>query len=264
MNDNGTIDAPGFNWSERDRACAAETLGRQGPDAADFLVLTDEEIVALDGLQHPQLVETPWLKEQPVGPESLVGVALRGLLARGLVVPHLDQPEITLSASPEITGALMLRRTAKTIVRVERQTNNGTAWLFAYCHVDSVLTEDIDPNGMHIFSVTDEQALLARLTGVANPFEITGSDGDPITMPESEFAVLTELPDPMAGTEAVTSVRSIHHDQHAGANFVVYAGRERVAVLTSTSSGAVTITEVTAARLATLLSSAVRRTHGLW
>src|SRR5919106_2465049 len=102
-----------MKWTERDVQCAAKILESATPEGAVLPTLTDEEVVALDGVQHDQIVALPWLSAQTVEKEILCAVALRGLLAKELVYPVIFQGEsepTRLHAVDEITGALTLRR----------------------------------------------------------------------------------------------------------------------------------------------------------
>ena len=85
---------PPFTWADSDLEAALAVLGEAAVPPAEVLVLTDEEIVALDGLQHSQVVPTPWFDTQEVEPAVLAAIALRGLTARRLVrLNHLEDDD---------------------------------------------------------------------------------------------------------------------------------------------------------------------------
>ncbi len=231
---------PPFVWSEHDRQAALTILGRATHPCEQVFALSDEEIVALDGTAHSQIVPTPWLDAQTFTKDALGGIALRGLIARGQVaLGKVETPEgeetgqLKLTAVAEITGPLMLRRTSQRLVRVERQTPGTTAWAFAYVHEgERVLIEDVDPNGLHLFLIGDLDAAAAYLAGFANVFEIEGSSGGvPERFTEAEFAALSEPPAALRDSEAISTVVAFRHsDEHVEVR-VVYAGPERLGVL---------------------------------
>lgn len=48
-----------IEWTERDVEAAFEVLGYAGGEKASLPTLTDEEVVALDGVERDQAVPTP-------------------------------------------------------------------------------------------------------------------------------------------------------------------------------------------------------------
>jgi hypothetical protein len=249
-----------FRWSASDLAAANATLARASNPPAPVVILTDEELVALDGLQHSQLVPTPWLDAQAFDRTDLGGIALRGLIARKLVLPVFTDAAdgtIKLTSVEEIVGPLMLRRTARTVVRVERLSNTGRRWLFGYVHDGvKVLVEDLDDNGLHEFSVTDTEGWVEFVDAVVNPRRLTGSDGVPDTMAEASFTALTELPAPLAGAETISMVSASTFGAVNAENLAVYAGPERLACLTPNPDGeTVDYSEVSAESLRRRLSA---------
>src|SRR5947208_311162 len=96
-----------IQWTERDVLSAAKVLSMASAQGTPLPTLTDEEVVALDGVQREQAVPTPWLSEQTVDHDVLCGVALRGLLAKELAYPVIFEGETEpsrLHATEEITG----------------------------------------------------------------------------------------------------------------------------------------------------------------
>src|SRR6478752_5207980 len=112
-----------MRWSASDIAAAERTLARSAAGEVTHVVtLTDEEVTILDGLQNPQIVALPWLDAQ--------------------------------EGAAEVTGPLVLRRTATAIVSAERTTAIGRHWVYLYLHEDDrVLEEEVAPSGHHSFSV---------------------------------------------------------------------------------------------------------------
>ncbi len=171
---------PTMQWSAADIAAAEQTLARTAPGEVTHVVtLTDEEVAILDGLQNPQLVPLPWLDAQEGADRTLVGrVALRSLLARGLVVPSDEErppgpggePQVGIEAVTEVTGPLVLRRTASAILSADRTTALGKHWVYVYLHdEDRVLEEEVGPSGHHSFSVYPLAELAGRLAVFLDP-----------------------------------------------------------------------------------------------
>ena len=235
-----TAEAP-FSWAESDLEAALAVLSQGAVPPVEVLVLTDEEIVALDGVQHSQVVPTPWFDTQEVEPNVLAAIALRGLTARRLVrLNHLEDDDgaatgqVMLSASEEITGVLMLRRTAQSVVRLERRSASGTRWVYAYLHQGrGVLLEDIDPDGLHLFGATTSDGARQYLGTVANPYDVEGSAGESEWYTEDEFEALQSVPAPFAGAETAALLTGFAHGSDAVRTTVLYAGPERLGMLVS-------------------------------
>ncbi len=229
---------PRFAWTPQDAAAAAAVLAEVSDEVREVIVLTDEEVVALDGLQHAQLVPTPWLDAQEISRDQLGGIALRGLIARAMVAlgPKAGpdgQPtgELDLVANTAITGTLVLRRTAQRLVRVEKRSNAGVRWLFAYVHDDGVLIEDIDPNGLHGFGVTTPAGAAAFLRAATNDYDAAGTATDTLTYSTPEFEALTDEPAPFAGAETAAVFGGYRFGSESAQAGVIYAGPERVGLL---------------------------------
>lgn len=196
-----------MRWSPGDIAAAKAVLDRATPDETTALVtLTDEEVVILDGLENAQLVPTPWLDAQD-GDRSLLGrVALRSLLARGLVVPTgVEKDEIGIEATADITGPLVLRRTARAILVAHRTTSVDTSWLYLYLHEDDVvLEEEVGTSGHHAFSVYPLGRAEGRLAVYLDPAQAAGDDGTVSTFDADDFATLAPTLPGLADARAVT------------------------------------------------------------
>lgn len=226
-----------IDYTESDIAAARTTLEQsRAGEVTPIVVLTDEEVTILDGLQHDQLVPTPWLDEQDADREILGKVALRSMLARELVRPVEGAEGITIQAHPGITGPLVLRRTAQAFVTLERTTAEGRHWLFAYLHDDTttVLEEEITAAGHHAFSVYPVELLGSRLRPLLDPYGSATGQGTRRTLSaadiEEQAARLPELRD----AEAVIALSGIPEDHDLIANITVYAGRDGVYTLRGT------------------------------
>lgn len=262
-----TADEPAFQWTDTDAAAAKEVLAEaQGSrPPRELIVLTDEEVVVLDGLKHAQLVPTPYLDATKPDLEVVAGTALRGLLARMLVAPRpiLDaagEPtgETKLTATKEILGSLMLRRTASTIVQIERQTNSGARWVFSYTHPGfGVLLEDVDANGLHVFGASDADGMVEYLDEIVNPAQVAGGEGPATHWSAAEFEALAEMPDAFAGAEATLVITAFNHGDDQVTSRVVYAGPQTLGLLVVEPDGSFTGRRVTAQTVRRLLADLV-------
>lgn len=222
-----------MKWTERDVQCAAKVLESATPGGTVLPTLTDEEVVALDGVQHDQVVALPWLSVQTVEKEILCAVALRGLLAKELVYPVVFKGETEpsrLHAVDDITGALTLRRSGDSIVSVERTVSTGKRWLYAYIHVEGVLLEEVDDGGLHGFTVITREQLAARLAGFVDPDGAAAKDSEASSYSESEFEAYAATA--LADTLAASNVVALNTGSNEFPTLTVYTGPSAVHVLT--------------------------------
>ena len=222
-----------MKWTERDVQCAAKVLESATADGAVLPTLTDEEVVALDGVQHDQVVALPWLSAQPTEKAVLCAVALRGLLAKELVYPVIFEGETEpsrLHAVEEITGALTLRRSGDTVVSVERTVSTGRRWLYAYVHVEGVLLEEVDEAGLHGFTVITRDQLPGRLAGFVDPEQSAAADTPATAYSEADFEA--QAPMILADARAASNVVAYSTGSEDFPTITVYTGESRVHVLT--------------------------------
>ncbi|MEU4388378.1 hypothetical protein [Promicromonospora sp. NPDC023805] len=212
-------------------------------EVVGIVILTDEEVSILDGLEHEQLVPTPWIDAQGEADRSLMGrVALRSMASRELVVPagtdESGNGVIAIKAHPGITGPLVLRRSAREIVSVERTSSNGTDWLFAYVHHEDdkavVLEEEISGHGHHVFSVYPEALLGERFEKFLDPTSaaLMGTSAKTYSA-EALQAAVASLPQ-LKEAVAVSVVSGVARGSDELLNVSVYAGPHGVHVLRGT------------------------------
>ena len=141
-----------------ERARRGEATGSDGaprpsdPSAAQeataVVTLSDEQIAALDGYERRQFVALPWLDAHPEQRRVAAAVALRGMIAGGQVLTRTARYEEgpRWRAVPEISGCLVLRRTAESFTTAERtvRTEAGPQVhrLHCYSHPGGVLEEE--------------------------------------------------------------------------------------------------------------------------
>jgi hypothetical protein len=242
-----------MKWSQRDVECAARILGSASAEGTPLPTLTDEEVVALDGIQHEQIVALPWLSVQDAGKDIMCAIALRGLLAKELAYPVIFEGETEpsrLHATEEITGALTLRRSADTVVSIERTVSTGKRWLYAYVHVEGVLLEEIDEGGLHGFTVVTRDALTSRLVAFVDPEGSAVRDGDATSYSDAEFE--SQAPSVLADTRAASNVVSFSTGSDDLPTVTVYTGPSGVRILTPHVQGGSVTLEVREASPSTL------------
>lgn len=204
----------------------------------EVVILTDEELVALDEVQTtPQISPTPWLDHQHLNEDDLRMVALRSLLVRKLARPATERhgadvswDDIELTA--EVRGVLALRRTASVILRAQRQEGTDTSWTCCYSHTSrGVLVEEVDQQGLHTFALTTPAGAAEFVRSLANPHGAPGHVTQPQAFTSVAFQSLDAEPAPFAGAHAATTLSvSAPGAPHLDVA-VVYAGSECLGLL---------------------------------
>ncbi|WP_051299678.1 hypothetical protein [Arthrobacter castelli] len=213
-----------IEWTERDVEAANGVLALSGNEDQGLPTLTDEEIVALDGIERDQIVALPFLDEHKDNIQLAGNVALRSLLVKGLAFPVTqegDTEPTRLNANESITGVITLRRTGQRLITAERTTGNGKYWLYGYVHADVILEEEVNDSGIHAFSVYPVEEFAGRLALLADPAEQADEDGDPRELTQQEFE--EQASDLLADTRAVTVVTGMSQDSETIANATFYA-----------------------------------------
>ena len=144
-------------------------------EPAPVVTLSDEQIAALDGYERRQFVALPWLDAHPEQRRVAAAVALRGMIAGGQVLTrtarHEEGPR--WRAVPEISGCLVLRRTAESFTTAERtvRTEAGPQVhrLHCYSHPGGVLEEETTADGLHRFTVLRAEEATVRLAAFLDP-----------------------------------------------------------------------------------------------
>ncbi|BDZ43158.1 hypothetical protein GCM10025865_24570 [Paraoerskovia sediminicola] len=254
-------------WTPSDLEAASTVLAMRRPgEAVHAITLTDEEVVILDGLERDQLVVLPWLSQQDADRALLGSVALRSLLARGMVWPVEPAPRsedgIAIEAVPEITGTLVLRRSAGAILTAHRASSDAESWWYGYLHDGrTVLEEDVMESGHHTFGVYDLDLLTERLGPFLDPTTAARTDSAPRPVPRADLDALVAS-DPVF-TEAVvaTVLTSVRVDSDEAQVVTVYAGPHGVHALRAadpgdtSGTGPLTVTELGPEGLLALASS---------
>lgn len=245
--------APSF--SAEDLEVATELLTRALTEPVQEIVtLTEEELTALDGLQHDALTPTPWLDE--TAPERAdralaAGAAMRSMMARGIIASTavLDprryeegsQEQARMVAIPELQGVAVLRRTSDAVLIAERRTERGIAYgyFFVFHLEDSVrvLWEAFDETGFHLFFLLDGSVLAEQLIAFLDPIDAIGAaDGEVEEIPSARFgdsAAAARL----ASARAVTSVLVLDRALEEPTGFTLLATPEAVELMETDGEG---------------------------
>lgn len=233
-------DLPPPHTSEDLAAAAALLTEAQGREP--LLTLTDEQIAALDGYARAQFVAAPWLDEHPEQRRLASGIALRAMVASGQVhqrtEPGTGAP--TWRAAPEITGCLVLRRTAPLFTTAERtvQTEQGPQVhrLHWYVHEAGVLEEEVSAAGLHRFTVLPAEAAASRLTAVLDPDRVARAGGAPLHVSVSALAG-HPLAERLARTRALTVLTVVHTAEGSVQQLHAYALPDAVLTMEALDPG---------------------------
>lgn len=160
------------------------TLAASGGVAETFVILSDEEVIALEGRIDPDFTVAPFIEELgPVDPAHVVRFGERSLLLRGLMaydVRTSDQPggapnvdlelseRLRLVYAARTTGAAMIRLTAP-------QLGRRTACLVAVQPQFGVVEEQAAVEGFHYFTARTYDDAAASLATWALPIDDQGT-----------------------------------------------------------------------------------------
>ena len=226
--------------TERDMLGAMEVLAGTAAEPEPLIVLTDEEIMALDGLSALEILGSPYLSQDAVDAETSAASALRSLVARGMVRTGSAQREeegeaVSGGADPSqrpvqldrrLAGVVTLRRIPEAMVTSERTLEGGTTTLAHYFFPRSgVLEEYITVDGFHHFSVPHLDAVAARIQRFVDPFEVADADGEPQSMALQEAASSFDVDD----TRSLTVLTAVADE--GGRRATIAATSDQVQVL---------------------------------
>jgi hypothetical protein len=188
----------------------ARLLAEAATERIDIATFTDEELTALDGEDGEQVAPTPWLDTCPADHRELAAsVALRGLIARGLVVrveEHQEGDDRTVLSMPdEVLAVLAMRRSAASITIAEQRTSLGSWTRVLYRHADGLLEENVNAGGLHTFSLLPLPVAVADLARWCDPHGAAGdTDSSCQTVPLTDVARGEGIPSPLTESLVVT------------------------------------------------------------
>ena len=239
-----------------------------------IVTLTDEELLAIEGVQHRQLMPLPWAAENLRTDEEravAAATATRGLIARGLVRSELikdplrvDQKGPDNEIAPALRGTVVARRTSDRVVVAERKTTEGIAtsvfYIFDLADGGRVLWELFDDQGVHVFSVLDVKTIPEQLILFADPVGGIGDeDGAPQEIPSAQFAESAKAAE-LQGARALTSIVMRSRSEEEVAAFNLFGMPDRTELMETEGSqeeGLVRIAPISRASLGEVLGSLV-------
>lgn len=268
-------------FTERDAAGAFEILAAASDSPSTLAVLTDEELTALGGLDAVQMTGTPFLDQLEIGADVAASIALRSLIARGLVTlddaiaePEGEQLSTAEAAAPRVAqmdrtlaGLMTLRGAPLALMNLTRQVSDQTTAITVYVFPQGGLLEElVTADGFHHFSVPTRAAMPARLARYADQAQVAGSEDRVIY--EGPTAALEDPAEPVASRLADTRALTVLTSADAeGATGQVTLMATSDAVLTMDTpeelSEATTVRELSAEGLTALLDAAIPDASGL-
>ncbi|UEJ84170.1 hypothetical protein Bra3105_07665 [Brachybacterium halotolerans subsp. kimchii] len=203
---------------ERHELCASLVLDSAQDGPAALGVFTDEELTALDGLDTPQVVPLPWIvdNEAAVSPRAAASVALRGLIARRLVIPaelladdleELGDDPRRLYAVDPVQGILTLRRGFVALITYQRMVSEQIMTVVQYAFEGedngTILEEEITPDGYHHFSALPVAVAVDHAMAVIDQDEVAADDGPVVSLRSSDVDEDESLSARIADTRAL-------------------------------------------------------------
>lgn len=214
--------------SRRSTACAAGVLesGRESPSIVT--ILTDEQLLALEGLSAVQPTVLPYADQHLADShdrEVAARTALRDLMARRDVLAEVEMAELEerdvdpdnalgFAASPKIAGALLLRRAAQRLGVFERTVSEQVHHLYYYpCPGDVVLEEEVTADGMHLMTIMPRTAVAQRARYLIDQWSVAGVDGEATEVSVDALESDPVLGERLADSRAVTVATGVDRVQ---------------------------------------------------
>jgi len=211
-----------------DETSALDVLAGAKPGEIEVIaVLTDEQIVVLDGTEQPTLL--PWHTEQP-GSQTRLHTATRGLVASGLILPDHDGESTRIN--PSLDALFKIRKSTPTMLVVERQTADSKRWSYTYLFKTTSLEEQVSADGFHTFVAVRTADLGSHLAGLLDPLG-TAAKQEIITQ-FADIADFEHLASPIpevAESVAISTLTLIDTHADLARVIVVYASPQGAAAL---------------------------------
>lgn len=239
-------------YDKTDLALAVGVITQELEEPATLIVsLSDEELLAIEGIQHRQLVPLPWAEKNLRTDEEraiATATATRSLIARGLVTmdsvkdPRLaDEPGPGNKIAPALRGTVVARRTSDWVVIAERTTSQGRAsgmfYIFDIEGSRRVLFEVFDEQGMHLFYLLDFKDFAEQFWLWIDPArEIGAEDGEPEEFTAAAFAT-SERSELLAQSRAATAVVVRGREESGPVQFSLFARPGAVELLEADGDG---------------------------
>ncbi|MGP9538885.1 hypothetical protein ACT3SP_12795 [Brachybacterium sp. AOP43-C2-M15] len=268
-------------FTERDAAGAYEILAAAAEAPSVLAVLTDEELLALGGKDAVQIAGSPFLDQLDIPDEASASIALRSLIARGLVTLDDEQAEAegdqlstqapgtarVAQLDRTLAGLMTLRGAPRALLNLTRRVADQSTAITVYVFPEGGLLEElVTADGYHHFSVPTREAMPARLARYVDQAQVAGAEDRPVY--EGSVEGLEDPADPtaqrLADTRALTVMTAADADG-TGAQVSLMATSEAVLAM-DTPDGAGESTEVrelSAEGLLALLDAAIPEVAGL-
>lgn len=242
--------APTFSRDDLDTAIAVLGQGDEDAEPRELFSLSDEELLAVDGVQHPQMTELPWVEANADAQdlrELAAAVAMRSLLARGLVTTSADadpaaygpgsRTPLSFDAVPELRGVAVLRRIPEAFVLIRRKTSAGDAtsyfYLFQVQGRTRVLWESYDSSGMHVFHLVPAGLLAGQVRAFLDPVAGIGeADGETEEVAVEGFEQSAPA-QALADARAVSSVVVVSMADGSTEGFTTFAMTDHLVLMES-------------------------------
>lgn len=194
--------APQYSETDFQLAIAVVTQELEEP-VQHIVTLSDEELLAIEGIQHRQLSPLLWAEENLRSDEEraiAVASATRSMIARGLVTTStIKDPRLPEQTAPDdeiapaLRGTVVARRAADWVLVAERTTSQGKAvgQFFVFDLEDDrrVIFEVFDAMGMHLFFALSFEDLAEQFWLWVDPArEIGEVDGEPEELAAAGFS----------------------------------------------------------------------------
>lgn len=262
-------DTPRFSAEDIEIATALLRQPLQEP-VTEIVSLTDEELMALDGIEHDPLTPTPWMTRSAVDDDAralATAAAMRSMIARGIVTSSVvldprryeegSHEPARMVAAPALHGTVVLRRTSDAVLIAERRTERGTAYSYFYLfHLDGavrVLWEAFDAAGFHLFFLLDGATLPDQFIAFIDPISTVGETDGGIEEVRSAAFPTSPAAARLAEARAVTTVLVLDREDTAGPTaFTLFSTPDGVELMETDGEGESAVQRVGVVSTATL------------
>lgn len=268
-------------FTERDAAGAFEILAAATDSPSILAVLTDEELVALGGSDAVQMTGSPFLDQLEIAEEASASIALRSLIARGLVTLDDSQAEAEgdrlstgAPAAPRVAqldrtlaGLMTLRSAPRALMNFTRRVSDQSTAITVYVFPEGGLLEElVTADGFHRFSVPTRSAMPTRLARYIDQAQVAGTedrkvfDGPKASLEDPAEPIAKQLAD----TRALT-VMTAADAEGAGVQVSIMATSEAVLAMDTPEGlpGSTEVRELSATGLIDLIDAAIPEAAGL-
>lgn len=166
---------------------------RSGADPEAFVVLSDEEIVAIDRELDPEVALAPWALDQPdLDVSHFTRFGERSLLLRGLVTLDIDPERVDDPVRSSTEGVLDLaisaRRSGCAMIRMTGHVAEYRIGIVASVQPEhGAVLEEVRPEGLHLFTAYDYRRAAARMAEWCVPETATTTGQGEVTVTDAQW-----------------------------------------------------------------------------